>query len=71
MSDSLTGCWRGWWRAPGGIWSQLASGNSFEDCRAALLDALGHLRGRRGQTAVLPAGAHPDSRPATFGRRRF
>jgi hypothetical protein len=69
MSE-LSGCWRGWYRGgPGGTWSQLASGNSFEDCRAALLDALGqHLRGQRGQTMILQAGVHPDRR-ATFGRR--
>jgi hypothetical protein len=61
------GAWCGWWRAPGCGWSLIARGSTRDTCVAALDDALVAVRG--GTRAVLPAGVHPDARPATFGRR--
>jgi hypothetical protein len=70
-NGTLTGAWRGWWRPhPGTPWTMLASGDTFEDGRAALLDALARVRGGRWETAVLPAGRHPSAVAEAFGRRR-
>jgi hypothetical protein len=64
------GSWVGWWRPGGGTeWTRLAEGDSYDECLAALLDALASVRG--GDSMVIQAGRHPERPPATFGRRRF
>jgi hypothetical protein len=63
------GSWCGWWR-PGARypWSKLATGDSFDECLTALLDALETVKG--GDSLILAAGLHPDRQPLTR-RRRF
>jgi hypothetical protein len=72
-STLATGAYVGWWKAPRpfAAWTRLAAADTRDDCVAALMDALAHIKNGAGDWQVLPAGVHPERREAVVRRRRF